>query len=224
MEHFTIERSATKKTLKLIPLFAIALFMFFPSLLKSHAEVLLESSVTLESETAVESKVTIRPGHHKALQSLGSYENESFKTIQVTMEVLQDSQGLVYLGGKVSRADLISYLTKMQQVLGNDHKTYRLNQARRDQNTFHLTVLTPKEYRTADKSKLKIGQAFPLNLFGLGHVKNEGSSSYFVVASSMEGTFLRQQLLLPAKDFHITLGFEPVDIYDMRKGKSTLIN
>ena len=35
---------------------------------------------------------------------------------------------------------------------------------------------------------------------------------------------MRQNLLLKNKDFHVTLGFYPDDVYGVGKGRDTLIN
>ena len=147
------------------------------------------------------------------------------KILSLEISELRDNSGLVYLGGKVSLADLSRYLEQLKTVLGEEkYAIYRQYQAVRDQQTFHITLVNPYEYRTINKAKLKLPEQFRVILHGLGRVENDEKNSYFVVASSADGQFIRQNLLLKNKDFHVTLGFFPADIYGVSKGQETLIN
>jgi len=47
--------------------------------------------------------------------------------------------------------------------------------------------------------------------------------TYFVVAKSHQAQLFRQRLSLNHKDFHITLGFEPTDIYGVKKDSTSLL-
>ena len=147
------------------------------------------------------------------------------KTLNLEISELRDNSGLVYLGGKVSLADLSGYLEQLKTALGEEQYTiYRQYQAARDQQTFHITLVNPYEYQTINKAQLTLPEQFRVILHGLGHVENDEKNSYFVVASSADGQFIRQNLLLKNKDFHVTLGFFPADIYGVSKGQDTLIN
>lgn len=145
------------------------------------------------------------------------------KTIRVTLTELRDNSGLVYLGGLVSKAELAIYLTELELILGDNYQQYRENQAQRDHRLFHLTLINPNEYQFIDKSKIKLGDKFTVTLLGLGKVAQNNKESYFVVAQSSDAQFFRQQQILKAKDFHITLGFSPQDIYGVSKNAATLI-
>jgi len=147
------------------------------------------------------------------------------KTLSLEISELRDNSGLVYLGGKVSLADLSRYLEQLKTALGEEqYAIYRQYQAARDQQTFHITLVNPYEYQTINKAQLKLPEQFRVVLHGLGRVENDEKKSYFVVASSADGQFIRQNLLLKNKDFHVTLGFYPDDIYGVSKGQDTLIN
>jgi len=147
------------------------------------------------------------------------------KILSLEISELRDNSGLVYLGGKVSLADLSRYLEQLKTVLGEEqYAIYRRYQAVRDQQTFHITLVNPYEYQTINKTQLKLPKQFRVVLHGLGLVENDEQKSYFVVASSADGQFIRQNLLLKNKDFHVTLGFFPDDIYGVSKGQDTLIN
>jgi hypothetical protein len=147
------------------------------------------------------------------------------RTLILDISELQDSAGLVYLGGKVSEVELSRYLSQLKGELGKEqYITYREHQAARDHQSFHVTFVNPYEYQTINKEKLKISQKIRVTLHGLGKVEKDNKTSYFVVASSSDGQFMRQKLLLKNKDFHVTLGFYPDDVYGVRKGRDTLIN
>ena len=161
-------------------------------------------------------------------QSANPLSAETFnedKTLSLEISELRDNSGLVYLGGKVSLADLSRYLEQLKTALGEEqYAIYRQYQAARDQQTFHITLVNPYEYQTINKTQLTLPEQFRVILHGLGHVENDEKNSYFVVASSADGQFIRQKLLLKNKDFHVTLGFFPDDIYGVSKGQDTLIN
>lgn len=162
------------------------------------------------------------------------------KYVQIKVVELQDSQGLKYVGGEIYAADLGVYLAQLEHILGEDFSAFRENQAIRDHHTFHMTLVNPYEFQTLTKT-INYGDVFSVTLFGLGKVvkanknikeeKNEAENTkvnkmkttYFVVAQSSEAQYFRQKLLLQPKDFHVTLGFSPKDVYGVRKNKETLI-
>ena len=147
------------------------------------------------------------------------------KTWLLDISELKDSSGLVYFGGKISGADLSGYLAQLKNELGEEQYTiYREHQAARDHQSFHITLINPYEYQTIDKEKLNLSQKFRVTLHGLGTVNKDDKSSYFVVASSADGQFIRQKLLLNNKDLHVTLGFYPDDVFGVSKGRDTLIS
>lgn len=171
----------------------------------------------------------------RALQSLNTEtQSQTTKSLRLEVTLLQDNQGQKYLGALVNRADLLPYLTQLKQLLVEDFNQYRTLQVARDHQLFHLTILTPKEYQLADKEIVEkllssgFNQSFSsqlnVTLLGLGKVEQGNKASFFVVAQSGDAQLIRQRFLLAAKDFHITLGFNPSDIYGVKKDSSTLIN
>jgi len=146
------------------------------------------------------------------------------KTLTLEISELRDNSGLVYLGGRVSAAELSRYLEQLKNELGEEqYAIYRQYQAARDHQTFHVTLINPYEYQMINKKTLRLPPHFRVTLHGLGRVENDEKKSYFVVASSSDGQFIRQNSLLKNKDFHVTLGFFPDDIYGVSKGRDTLI-
>lgn len=144
------------------------------------------------------------------------------KLIQIKVVELTDNSGLTYIGGRVKAADLELYLSKMKQILGDDFLLYRQHQSARDHQTFHITLINPYEYQRLAKS-ITIGESLSVSLSGLGRVTQDDKTTYFVVAQSLQAASYRQKLALTKKDFHVTLGFYPSDIYGVNKGVESLI-
>ena len=198
-------------------------------------------SVEVKSQASDEIKLTDR--QVRALQSLNdapyqqpTHQQPNYqqrKSIRVKVSKLKDNQGQVYLGALVSRAELSPYLTALEVVLGADFQQYRTLQAARDHQTFHLTLLSPLEYQLADKALVEklldpdfnntFSSQLNVTLLGLGKVEQDGKKAFFVVAQSSDAQLIRQRFLLAAKDFHVTLGFDPSDIYNVKKDRSTLL-
>jgi hypothetical protein len=144
------------------------------------------------------------------------------KLIQVEAVELTDNSGLTYVGGRVNPADIELYLSQMKQILGDDYLLYRQNQSARDHQTFHMTLINPYEYQSLKKD-IVIGTTLSVSLSGLGRVILNDKTTYFVIVQSSQATRYRQKLVLNNKDFHVTLGFFPSDIYGVNKGIQSLI-
>ena len=187
----------------------------------------------IESETTELTDKQIR-----ALKSLNDPQlsqeiKHLYKTVRVKVATLTDNQGQMYLGARVNRAELLPYLTQLKDMLKDDFQSYRANQATRDHQSFHMTILSPKEYQLADKALVEklLAPNFNSNfssqlnvaLLGLGNVEKDNKNTYFIIAHSNDAQLIRQRFLLKAKDFHVTLGFNPNDIYGVKKDKTTLI-
>lgn len=153
-------------------------------------------------------------------------QQQSEQQLVVEITELKDNAGLVYVGAKINAAKLTTYLSKMERRLGGKQfQAFRANQAKRDQQSFHVTLINPYEYRDL-AAPILLGQSIAITLQGLGLVQDQENSShqsYFVVVSSPQGQKYRQQQALKNKDFHVTLGFAPQDIYTMSKGSERLI-
>ncbi|WP_114326963.1 hypothetical protein [Candidatus Colwellia aromaticivorans] len=196
---------------------------------------LLVVQVVFKTDVAYANEVQLTDKQARALQSLNTEpQSETTKSLRLKITMLQDNRGQKYLGALVSRAELLPYLTQLQQLLAEDFNQYRALQAARDHQLFHLTILNPREYQLADKAIIEelllpdFNQAFSsqlsVTLIGLGKVVQENKESFFVVAQSADAQLIRQRFILPSKDFHITLGFNPGDIYGVKKDRTTLID
>lgn len=151
-----------------------------------------------------------------------SLKQELVKLIQIKVVELKDNSGLTYIGGKVNAADLELYLSQMKGILGDEFLLYRQQQSARDHQTFHMTLINPYEYQTLT-TDIAIGSTISVTLNGLGRVIQDDKATYFVVAQSQQAANYRQKLALTKKDFHVTLGFNPSDIYGVDKSAASLI-
>ncbi len=192
-----------------------------------------------EAKRTDNEKVELTDKQARALKSLNDPQfapqaKQSQKTIRIKVTKLSDNQGQVYLGAIVSRVELSSYLTRLEQLLGDDFPKYRALQAARDHQQFHMTLLSPREYQLADKVLVEkllapdfnsnFSSSLNVTLLGLGKVEQDNKRTFFVIAQSADAQLIRQQFLLKSKDFHVTLGFNPNDIYGVKKDSSTLID
>lgn len=195
--------------------------------------IIIQSSVSAEGVYSEQVSVTKKQA--RALQSLNTPQDEKkinsqVKTLRLQITKLSDNQGQQYLGAIISNAELAPYLAKLAQLLGDKFQSYRALQAARDHQLFHMTLLSPSEYQLADEVLIEKLFAADVNtnslnvtLLGLGKVEQDNKQTYFVVAQSGDAQLLRQQFLLPMKDFHVTLAFNPSDIYGVNKDSSTLL-
>ncbi len=139
-------------------------------------------------------------------------------------EILKDREGLVYLGCSVSAEKILPYLKRLNGVVGAEkYLRLRAHQARRDLQSFHVTLVNPFELKEIDREKALDAAPCEFEWLGLGSVKKASAESYFVVLESSLAQNYRATLGLKTKDFHVTVGFEPSDIYGVNKGRSTLL-
>ncbi|MGB1197548.1 MAG: hypothetical protein ACPG46_00790 [Thalassotalea sp.] len=207
---------------KFILLLSLSIVLNYTLAAKTIAQHLIESELSNTKLQVDTSQPHILPHQAKALTQI--VENTMpIKTIEIKLVELTDNQGLVYLGGIVDKAIVELYLTQMKALLNEDFIDYRQHQIARDHGQFHITLVNPYEYQTIAKNNFSLATAFTVKLHGLGRVEKDNSATYFVVASSESAQRFRQSLLLKSKDFHVTLGFNPQDIYSERKGLDTLI-
>lgn len=186
--------------------------------------VLLQNAKAAVVESQ-ESNVTIPKSHAKALQTLAKEEQVGLQSqsIVVTPKLLTDNKGNKYIGALVSKASLQPYLAELTDILGEQFSEYRRRQSARDHGVFHLTLVSPPEYQGLGQPAQLKQQSIRVSLHGLGKVSRGDDTCYFVVATSSDGQFYRQNLLLKNKDFHVTLGFNAHDIHGVAKDKTTLM-
>jgi hypothetical protein len=138
--------------------------------------------------------------------------------LKKNVEILIDAIGQPYLGCSFSWHELQEFLTKFYTV-EPDHEKYSSNRKVRDGEHYHMTFMNVCEYRRAELPIIK--EPLSIELLGLGKATadtNVGeSTAYFVVCKCQRGQELRKQYNLSEKDFHITVGFNPKDVFNVSK-------
>jgi len=211
-------------TLKLLMMSTLLAFIYSISVIDSA-----NSSEQVKSISEKDIKAnSAKSRTEKLKEMLTGQTAKPLKSIRIQIKELKDNSGLVYIGAAVYKADLSPFLAELKSELKEEFIKYRQNQASRDHQQFHLTLINPYEYQNIDSlhsaQLLKIDQHINVSLLGLGKASKENKTTFFVVAQSPDAKFYRQQFILPNKDFHITLGFEPQDVYGVSKGVDTLIS
>jgi hypothetical protein len=155
---------------------------------------------------------------------------------------LRDVLGNNYLGLKFNENQLSPFISDLYEIVDNDGMYDLLisNQQRRDNrngHSHHSTVISVMDFNKLSLSMgarfhKKIDTIFALEITdlifkGVGTAERAGSVTYFVVLESPTLDEIRSSLGLSPLDFHITLGFEPKDVFgvskrEVIKKKSTL--
>jgi len=242
--------------------------------------VIVEPQVTenhASQRKVTEHKITKQQARVLTILSQTPMDDIQVKHLSLQASFLTDNQGRTYLGAIVNREQLLPYLAQLKTILTTEFEEFRANQAVRDHQIFHLTLVNPIEYQQFDTKVLaqwlssedkgseknllaenmadssaanalvNLDFRFQVTLVGLGKAEqvNEvdkltepeslteleksaqatvlNKRTYFVVAQSHQAQLFRQRLSLNNKDFHVTLGFAPTDIYGVKKDSTSLI-
>lgn len=110
---------------------------------------------------------------------------------------------------------------KLNRHLGvKEFSEAKKNRENRDGPSYHLTIITPLEVGSLSKEHLKLLNDLPEMSFvpqKVGHAVSGDNECWFITVHSPHGDYLRKQVGLPKKDFHITLGFRDEDVHDRPK-------
>ena len=141
--------------------------------------------------------------------------------LQGEIRRLKDDAGREYLGVVVPIKKINPFLKKLKRKFGGrKYLTLTRNRSKRDGPEHHITVVTPPELAELDKQAvagfMSDGTQQPSAEFvlqSIGRARTSESETYYIAVYSPHLAFLRQRAGLPPKDFHVTLGFDPHDIY-----------
>lgn len=134
--------------------------------------------------------------------------------------------GEPYLGIPIAHQHVQPYLEELRSYLSeSDFRLYTENQKARDQDTYHITFINPREHVAIRPMVVEslVGEGGLIEMLGVGVAESVGDRTYFVVCESPQLQRLRDQVGLEASDLHVTLGFDANDMHDVRKDRSTLI-
>ena len=129
-----------------------------------------------------------------------------------------------YHGMRVNEELVVEHVNAWRNELGVEASDMEQAKIERDGDySFHITVLSPKETRQLRKSGTIIEeQGFAYTLSGIGQAVDGEKEAWFVIVKSDEMNDYRNELGLPPKDFHITIGFKNADVHTMPKDDSSL--
>ncbi|MDM8566630.1 hypothetical protein QUF74_13390 [Candidatus Halobeggiatoa sp. HSG11] len=145
---------------------------------------------------------------------------KKFNILQGEIQLIHHDE--FYLGVNIPYPEIENHLKVMQKFLPQqDFQVYLSNQKLRDAHKHHITIVNPIEYN-AEYCDVLVGNIITYSMVGLGRVTQDEDDVFFIVAESTDMEKLRQQVQLPKKDFHITLGFKNNDIHDVAKNRDTL--
>lgn len=153
----------------------------------------------------------------------GNHHTHS-KVLTAKPKLFTDSTGLVYIGIGVPNNTVKPYLNQFNVIKGEKaFSEMRKNQATRDHNSFHVTLINPFELKEIDQGSFNFEQSFAIEFIGLGSAIKDSAETFFVVVESEKVQQVRTDLGLDKKDLHVTLGFTPNDVFGVSKGKDSLL-
>lgn len=147
---------------------------------------------------------------------------------------LKDVLGNNYLGIKYNENEMKPFLSDLYEIVDNDDRYDTLvgNQQRRDQredHDYHTTIIPVMDFNNLMTSmgsefQKRLDIIFSLDITdltfeGVGMAERAGSTAYFVVVESPTLDEIRSSLGLSKSDFHITIGFDPKDVFGVPKNK-----
>lgn len=145
---------------------------------------------------------------------------------------LKDRLGNNYLGINVPYEIVEPYLTKLEELIGKEnYEIFTKNQQQRDHGNYHITVINVMDYNKLSKdigidkfiNSLELVFDYvidDLEMLGVGMATKVDNSAYFVVCQSDKLDAIRTRFGLGKQDFHITLGFNPKDVFGVSKNKT----
>lgn len=147
--------------------------------------------------------------------------------IKVNPEVLYDANNQPYLATLVpesSMSEIISFW-KSVSPSSEDIDAMIEQKRQRDGELSHITLLSPMEYSRLLKQGVSVDFSAItdtyLKLRGLGSVddsKDPNNKAWFCAATAHKVNPWREELGLPPKDLHITLGFNSKDVHFDKSG------
>lgn len=154
----------------------------------------------------------------------------AFKRTQISgvAEVLNHS----YVALTFEPKALGPFNKKLEALLGESYAELKQHRDLRDgADSYHLTAVTPAEFRQLKKALKNEGkrvelptEPFDVELLGIGYGESESSACWFAICTSPAVAAWRESLELPPKDLHISLAFDAGgDVHGVPKGVSSLL-
>lgn len=142
---------------------------------------------------------------------------------------LKDRVGQNYIGIEIPPDVVQPYLNELKNHLSEeDFKLFTQNQQNRDSGHYHITVINVMDYNRLSKemgidkfiNSLELifdYEIDDLDMRGVGMAQKSPNVAYFIVCQSDKLDAIRTRFNLPKQDFHVTLGFNPKDVFGVPK-------
>lgn len=144
---------------------------------------------------------------------------------------IKDAINNNYLGLKIPEAIVEPFLDRLKDEIGGDEfKIYTQNQKNRDRGEYHITVINVMDFNkiSKDMGMSKFIESLELifkyeiddlEMLGVGSASKNSNTSYFIVCKSEKLDAVRTRFELSKQDFHITIGFNPKDVFGIPKNE-----
>ena len=147
---------------------------------------------------------------------------------------LKDKIGNNYVGINIPEDVVEPHLEKLKEILGEeDFEIFTQNQKTRDHGHYHITVINVMDCNRLSKEmgianfvkSVELAFEYPvedLEMLGVGMASKNDNKAYFIVCQSDSLDAVRTRFNLTKQDFHVTLGFNPKDVFGVPK--NSIIN
>lgn len=131
-----------------------------------------------------------------------------------------------FIGVKVPVHSISADLFVMRSILGARSEFYEKCHRARYAGEYHVTLINSIEYKKicAVQAEMVVGREAEINLIGLGRASDLLHDTFYVICLSEDMKILRGSLVSELQHFHVTLGFDGVDLHGVDKGVDTLID
>lgn len=153
------------------------------------------------------------------------------------LDYIKDVFDNTYVGVKIKKDDIHSYMKDLKEVLGDDdYKIYTENQQTRDNRgdnfyTHHITVVnvftmnklmaSPNSVKYVEYIDNVINniEISDIKFKGIGMAKKEDNTTFFIVVESDMLHEFQKNIGIEPTDLHITIGFNKKDVFGVRKNQ-----
>lgn len=145
------------------------------------------------------------------------------------LEIIQDRIGQDYIAIKIPEHQIKFYVNFLNN---NVEQTFSENQKKRDSNSYHITIINTMEFNNIKKT---LGDDYKVFLndfllkeydfftYGIGQAEHKHNKTYFIICENIKLNQLRTLFSLKIKDLHVTLGFNKKDVFNVSKGKDSVV-
>lgn len=130
-----------------------------------------------------------------------------------------------FLKIKIDKKEISHYIQRLKDYLREKYEIIYSNKAKRDGDNYHITIFSWIECKKIkDYISVISGQIInDIEYVGIGRATDGVNETYYIVVKSDQIDMLRNEYGFSKKDLHITLGFDKVDLHNVKKDENTII-